>query len=109
MIVFSTIINGFKEFSSLTDSQSGGLIAMTFSVLFFIGISIYSLICSFKDYKIFKSVAPSLIIVLVGFFIFDTASEINNTINVICELGGIVLLCIPATIYFNIKFRKNKK
>lgn len=108
MIVFSTIINGFKDYSSLTGNQSGGLFIMTFVVLFFITLSIYGLIKSCKE-DYYKSVLPSLLLVLLGFFIFDTIGEVNMTLFNLAEIGGIVLLSIPATIYFYHKVKKDKK
>ena len=106
MIVFTTIINGFRDWNNLVRNQPEGLLIMTFIVLFFIGVSIYGIIKSCKN-NIYKSVFPSLIAVVMGFFVFDTISEVSNQVFMISEIGGIILLLLPGTIYFHLKTKKD--
>ena len=106
MIVFTTIINGFRDWNSLVRNQPEGLLIMTFIVLFFIGVSVYGIIKSCEN-DTYESVLPSLIAVVMGFFIFDTISKVSNQVFMISEIGGIILLLLPGTIYFYLKTKQD--
>ena len=108
MIIFTTIINGFKDWNNLVRNQPEGLLIMTFIVLFFIGVSIYGIIKSFEN-DTYKDVLPSLIAVVMGFYVFDMISEVNNQVFIISEVGGIFLLLLPGTIYFCLKTKLDAK
>lgn len=109
MIVFTTLINGIKDWAILTDSQRGGLLIMIFATIFFSCCSIYALIKSLNDYKLFRRIFPqSIMILVIGFTILNIISEKIPTLNVFLELLGLLLLLFPHLIYTIEKLRGEK-